>query len=53
MPTAILVDGGYFIKRYRSLVSPTHPPQEVAKNMHAMCLKHLSHHNKNQKFQAL
>lgn len=44
MPTAILVDGGFFMKRYRHLYkqASTHSPEKVAKNLHAICLKHLA-----------
>lgn len=44
MPTAILIDGGFFIKRYRHLheQKENHPPKLVAKNLYDMCLKHLS-----------
>jgi uncharacterized LabA/DUF88 family protein len=44
MPTAILVDGGFFIKRYRQIYSniADQSPQKVAKNLHSICLKHLS-----------
>ncbi len=44
MPTAILVDGGFFIKRYRQIYANTvdRSPQKVAKNLHEICLKHLS-----------
>jgi uncharacterized LabA/DUF88 family protein len=40
VPTAILIDGDFFIRRYRSLRGPQ-PAQEVAKELHRMCLKHL------------
>lgn len=48
MKTAILVDGGFFIKRYRSL----HPgwdkktPEQVAKDLHSVSLKNLAKVNK-------
>jgi len=44
MPTAIMVDGGFFIKRYRSIFSggKQDAPATVAKNMYEMLLKHLS-----------
>lgn len=43
MPTAILVDGGFFIKRYRSVSSPSnhYDPKVVAKSIHQWSLKHL------------
>lgn len=40
MPTAILVDGDFFIRRYRYL-SGNQPPQSVAHALHRMCLEHL------------
>ncbi len=44
MPTAILVDGGFFIKRYRHLYQKheNHTSKLVAKNLYDMCLKHLA-----------
>lgn len=48
MPTAILVDGGFFIKRYRQIY--TKPidltAKMVAKNLHQICIKHLSSNQK-------
>ncbi len=43
MPTAILVDGGFFIKRYRYIFSNIQnlSPQKVAKDLHEICLRHL------------
>lgn len=43
MPTAILVDGSYFIKRYRKVSSsPTHyDPKIVVKDLFTWCLKDL------------
>lgn len=48
MPTAILVDGGFFIKRYRQIYpnAGDQLPQKVAKNLHEICLKHLSSNQK-------
>jgi uncharacterized LabA/DUF88 family protein len=42
--TAILVDGGFFLKRYRYLYKggTTHDPRTVAKNMHKGSLDHLN-----------
>lgn len=42
-PTAILVDGAFFLKRYKKCFSggKTHSPKEVAKNMHNYLIKHL------------
>ncbi len=47
MPTAILVDGGFFIKRYRHLYVYT-TPQKTAKDLHEICLRHLSVKQKGQ-----
>ncbi len=43
MPTAILIDGSYFIKRYRKISnSSTHyDPKAVVKDLFTWCLKHL------------
>lgn len=51
MPTAILVDGGFFIKRYRQVYTKDtdQPPQRVAKNLHEICLKHLSSNQKEKR----
>lgn len=48
MPTAILVDGGFFIKRYRQIYTKATDqlPQKVAKNLYEICLKHLSSNQK-------
>lgn len=48
MSTAVLVDGGFFIKRYRQIYANTTNllPQRVAKNLHEICLKHLSSNQK-------
>jgi uncharacterized LabA/DUF88 family protein len=41
--TAILVDGGFFIKRYRALYKPTTlVPEQVATELWEMCRKHLT-----------
>lgn len=40
MPTAILVDGDFFIRRIRYLVG-THPAKKIAGDLHRMCLEHL------------
>lgn len=44
MSTAILVDGGFFIKRYRQLYKQAadNNPDKVAKALYQICLKHLS-----------
>ncbi len=41
MKTAILIDGGFFIKRYRSLIG-NHLPAKVAKDLHEICLQHVN-----------
>lgn len=43
MATAVLVDGGYFLKRYRALVEngQNHNPDQVSKYLFEMALKHL------------
>ncbi len=44
MPTAILVDGSYFIKRYRRLIGLPHlhyDAKTVARDLFTWCLKHL------------
>ncbi len=40
MATAFLIDGGFFLKRFRTLQG-ARSPLEVAKALHAMCLRHL------------
>jgi uncharacterized LabA/DUF88 family protein len=40
--TAILVDGGFFLRRYKSLYN-NDDPRAAARTMHVLCLKHLSH----------
>lgn len=40
MPTAFLIDGEFFLKRYRSLVG-LRTPAEVADDLHRMCCSHL------------
>jgi uncharacterized LabA/DUF88 family protein len=41
--TAILVDGGFFVKRYRHIYkNPADiSPQKVARNLHESCIRHL------------
>ncbi|MBM3724896.1 MAG: NYN domain-containing protein [Acidobacteria bacterium] len=43
MPTAILVDGSYFIKRYRTVSNPSthYDPKAVARDLFTWCLMHL------------
>ncbi len=40
MPTAILVDGAFFLRRYRSLCG-SQSPAEVARGLYRMCRAHL------------
>lgn len=40
MRTAILVDGGFFVRRYRRLFEDD-DPQKAARKMHELCLDHL------------
>lgn len=44
MKAAILIDGGFFIKRYRSLIG-NNPPAKVAKDLHEMCLQYVNPRN--------
>lgn len=48
MPTAILVDGDFFLRRYRQLKGKA-PPRVVAKDLHKMCLLHLSQNDRPQR----
>lgn len=41
MKTAILVDGGFFIKRYRSLTGDHISAKQMAKDLYTMCLQHV------------
>lgn len=41
MKTAVLVDGGFFLRRYRRLYGHN-DPQAVAQTMHFLCLEHLA-----------
>lgn len=44
MSTAILVDGGFFIKRYRAVYPSTQQsPEDVAKNLFTLSLSYLEH----------
>ena len=47
MKTAILVDGGFFIRRYRYIkgFEKTDDPETVAKNLVSYCFKHISRVN--------
>lgn len=46
MLTAILVDGSFYIKRYRALIGKDVPAIQVAKDLYTMCLAHLTAHHK-------
>ncbi len=41
MPTAILVDGGFFIRRYPKCYGGMHSAQQIAKTLYTMCFRHL------------
>lgn len=43
MRTAVLIDGSFFLRRYRSLYdsSQSMTPTEVAKDLHDICLRHV------------
>ena len=41
LPTAILIDGAFFLKRYAVTFGKKHPPAKVAKNLFTMCIEHL------------
>lgn len=41
IPTAVLVDGAYFLKRYSSTYGRMHAPKLIAKNLFTMCIEHL------------
>ena len=47
LPTAILVDGAFFLKRYKHCIVDgiTHSPKIVAKNMHRILMKHIDNKN--------
>lgn len=48
MPTAILVDGGFFLRRYRYLRGKN-APKAVASDLHWMCRKHLEQDKRQRK----
>lgn len=41
VPTAVLVDGAYFLKRYPFTFGRKHSPEKIAKNLFTMCIEHL------------
>lgn len=45
MPTAIMVDGGFFLRRYRFLKGHTYDAKQVAKDLFTWSLKHLEGKN--------
>lgn len=45
MPTAIMVDGGFFLRRYRILKGQTSDARQVAKDLFTWSLKHLEGKN--------
>lgn len=45
MPTAIMVDGGFFLRRYRALKGATQDSRQVAKDLFTWSLKHLEGKN--------
>lgn len=51
MPTAILVDGGFYIKRYRDILQngSNGSPDQVAKYLFKMALDHLNNHDGNRR----
>jgi uncharacterized LabA/DUF88 family protein len=51
MPTAILVDGSFFLKRYKHVYGFEHTPEQVAKNLFTMCIGHLHEKRKNNSFE--
>lgn len=42
---AILIDGGFFIKRYRTLVSKIHTAKQVADHLYSFALRHVGAEN--------
>ena len=44
-PTAVLVDGSYFLKRYGVTYGPRHSPDQIAKTLFTMCISHLDEKN--------
>jgi len=45
VPTAILIDGAFFLKRYARIYGPRHPASEIAKDLFTMCISHLDDRN--------
>jgi uncharacterized LabA/DUF88 family protein len=40
-PVAILIDGGFFLKKYQHLVSKTATPKQVADDLFTFCISHV------------
>jgi len=49
MPTAILVDGDFFLRRYRVIFGAQTDPAAVAKQLHGMCIQHLQGKNREKR----
>lgn len=50
MKTAILIDGAFFLKRYKTIFGSNMDPKVVAKNMYTLALAHLNYkENKEEK----
>lgn len=45
VPTAVLVDGAFFLKRYPRSYGRNHLPERIAKNLFTMCIDHLDDKN--------
>lgn len=50
--TAILVDGGFFLRRYKKIYTRAEEqtPEVTAENLHKVCLRYLSHGRKGDSF---
>jgi uncharacterized LabA/DUF88 family protein len=46
MPTAILVDGAFFINRFRVLYGSGHSAEDTVKELYKMCMTHLTQNSK-------
>lgn len=42
---AVLIDGGFFVKRYQTLVSRNHSPEQLANNLYTFAMKHVGDGN--------
>lgn len=45
MPTAVLIDGGFFLRRYPKTYGRDHAPSQIARNLFQMALRHLDEKN--------